>query len=95
MRRFAIVALALLLPACPGWNARTVALDVVTAAQFACLQATALSDVKEVALACEIVTEAGKLTPEIVAFVERLVGQREALKLAGYRYDKAAAKWAK
>lgn len=78
---------------CPGWNAKTVASDVVTAAQFACVEAAMLTDAKEVALACQIVDEAAKLTPGIVAFIEQLVGQRQALKAAGYRYDKSAAKW--
>lgn len=97
MKRFvAMVALGATLAGCPaGWNAKTVAADVVTAAQFACIEATAVSDAKEVALACQVVAEAAKLTPEIVAFIEQLLGQRDALKAAGYRYDKATAKWAK
>jgi hypothetical protein len=87
---FAFVAL---LVGCPGWGAKTIASDVVTAAQFVCVEASALSDAKEVALACQIVDEVAKLTPEIVAFIEKLIGQRETLKAAGYHYDKPAAKW--
>lgn len=69
--------------------------DVVSAAQYACIEATALTDAKEVSVACEIVKAISDITPDLLTFVEKLITRREMLKRAGYVFDKRAGAWQK
>ena len=91
-------ALMFLSPACDPKDVQVVdktVRDVVNAAQFACVEASLVTDAKEVAVACEIVKTIHDITPDLLAFVEKLITRREMLRRAGYEYDKPRATWHK
>mgnify|MGYP006267132805 CR=1 FL=1 len=102
MMKRALVVVATLVSLCPVscdpkdvQKVDTVIRDVVNAAQFACIEASVVTDSREVALACEIVKTVADATPEVLAFVEKLITRREMLRRAGYEYDKPRAAWKK
>jgi len=80
--------------ACPGDSTKinTAIEGALSFAQFACVQLSSSTSSAEVAVACKVVDEVAKLTPEVLAFVEQLISNREAAKRAGLTYD-AKAGW--
>lgn len=95
MGRVCFAAFAVSLSGCSWWaaNGSAAVRDVVSAASFACVESSGITDAKELATACLIVREAAELTPAILLFVDKLIAQRETLKTAGYHLDKPTARW--
>jgi len=92
------LVLVMFAPACDPKDVQAVdktIRDVVSAAQYACVEATALTDAREVSVTCEIVKDIATITPDLLAFVEKLITRREMLRRAGYIYDKRVGGWQK
>lgn len=76
-------------------NVSNVVSAAVSAAEFACIEGSALSDAKEIAVACSVVKSVSEATPDILAFIEKLITRRDMLKSSGYSYEKQSAVWTK
>lgn len=71
----------------------TIANDVISFAQYSCIMASPLLTSPQLAVACAIVTDVANASPALLDFLDKLIGQRESLKRAGYAYD--GVKWNK
>jgi hypothetical protein len=76
-------------------NVSSVVSAAVSAAEFACIEGSALSDAKEIAIACSVVKSISEATPDVLAFIEKLIARRDLLKSSGYSYEKQSAVWTK
>lgn len=95
---FALAITTFILCACTPAEINTtnaVANDTVNFAEFACIEATALTDAPAVATVCGFVKTVSDASPALLAFIDKLIARREALKAAGYSYDKQGAIWKK
>ena len=73
---------------------KSVIAEALTLSQFACLQLSTSKLPAEISVACQIVAEGSKLSPELESFIEQVVVGREQLKGAGFQYDRKAG-WKK
>ncbi len=67
-------------------TAKTVTVDVLNAAQYACVVTTDLIAVPEVAVACGIVKTAAELAPSLEGWLFQLLSDSQAMKRQGYSY---------
>lgn len=65
-------------------NADTTA--VLNGAEYACVMASSLTAVPALAVACDIVKEAGQIVPAIEQWLESLIEQRTQMQTAGFKY---------
>jgi hypothetical protein len=91
-----LAAAAFVLLSCsPATDAKvnTAVNEGLNIAQLACIMASDLSGIAEIAVACDIIKQGEKAAPWIEQYIESMIGQRESLKKAGYKFDKAKVRW--
>lgn len=95
MKTLRLIPVLLALACSPATDAKvnTAVNEGLSIAQEICIMASELSGVAEVAVACDIIKQGEKTAPWVEQYIESLLGQRDALKKAGYKFDKAKVRW--
>ena len=67
----------------------------LSAAQYACTQASELTDAPQLAIVCGIISAGEKVAPAVEQFLETLILGRQAQIAKGLRFDRVGLHWVK
>lgn len=93
LAKWMAIPFALTLAACALFgDPKTATKTVLSVADIVCLETgngSAITDAKEAARICNMVNKAQDVAPELIDIIDKLIGQREAGKRAGYVWHPA------